>query len=87
MGKPAPDCFLLAAARLGAPVEDCLVFEDSAAGVAAAEAAGAPIIVISASHRYPMRTPHPTVPSYNGLKAITETDGSLRIEALLSLPS
>ena len=28
-GKPAPDCFLLAARRLGQPIEDCLVFEDA----------------------------------------------------------
>ena len=28
-GKPAPDCFLLAAKRLGQRIEDCLVFEDA----------------------------------------------------------
>lgn len=39
-GKPAPDPFLEAALRLGIPPEECLVFEDTATGVAAAEAAG-----------------------------------------------
>ncbi|GAA0549552.1 HAD family hydrolase [Chitinophaga japonensis] len=39
-GKPSPDPFLAAAAALGADPADCLVFEDGAAGVAAAEAAG-----------------------------------------------
>ena len=29
-GKPAPDIFLLAAARLGAPAAACLALEDSA---------------------------------------------------------
>jgi mannitol-1-/sugar-/sorbitol-6-phosphatase len=29
-GKPAPDCFLLAAQRLGLPIEDCLVFRGRA---------------------------------------------------------
>ena len=39
-GKPAPDIFLLAAARLGAAPAACLVLEDSANGCAAAIAAG-----------------------------------------------
>lgn len=39
-GKPAPDLFLLAADHLGAPAADCIVFEDSVAGITAARAAG-----------------------------------------------
>lgn len=39
-GKPAPDIFLLAAARLGVAPQACLALEDSAAGCAAAVAAG-----------------------------------------------
>ncbi len=38
-GKPSPACFLKAATMLSLPPEDCLVFEDSNAGVAAAKAA------------------------------------------------
>ncbi len=38
-GKPNPEIFLTAAQRAGAKPEDCLVAEDSAAGVAAAKAA------------------------------------------------
>ncbi|MBC2594592.1 HAD family phosphatase [Ruficoccus amylovorans] len=38
--KPAPDCFLLAAERMGVPPSACLVFEDSHLGIAAADAAG-----------------------------------------------
>jgi len=39
-GKPAPDAFLLAAARLGLAPQHCLVFEDTALGIEAATAAG-----------------------------------------------
>jgi beta-phosphoglucomutase-like phosphatase (HAD superfamily) len=38
--KPAPDVYLLAAARLGAAPADCVVIEDSPAGAASALAAG-----------------------------------------------
>ncbi len=39
-GKPAPDLFLYAAERMGWAPADCVVVEDSAAGVQAALAAG-----------------------------------------------
>jgi beta-phosphoglucomutase-like phosphatase (HAD superfamily) len=39
-GKPAPDLFLYAAQRLGAPPGRCLVVEDSQAGIEAACVAG-----------------------------------------------
>jgi HAD superfamily hydrolase (TIGR01509 family) len=38
--KPAPDAFLIAAARLGIAPGDCLVFEDTDLGIQAATAAG-----------------------------------------------
>jgi len=47
MSKPAPDCFLVAAERLGVRPERCLVFEDSPAGLAAAQAAGMWSVAIS----------------------------------------
>lgn len=39
-GKPFPDLFLLAAARLGQPPAACVVLEDAEKGVVAAHAAG-----------------------------------------------
>jgi HAD superfamily hydrolase (TIGR01509 family) len=39
-GKPDPEPFLIAAARLGVPPGECLVFEDADLGIASAEAAG-----------------------------------------------
>ncbi|MBP9757374.1 MAG: HAD family phosphatase [Candidatus Pacebacteria bacterium] len=39
-GKPAPDVFLLAAARLGVNPRDCIVVEDGVSGMIGAKAAG-----------------------------------------------
>jgi beta-phosphoglucomutase family hydrolase len=45
-GKPAPDCFLMAAERLGIAPADCLVFEDTAIGIQAATAAGMTTVMV-----------------------------------------
>jgi mannitol-1-/sugar-/sorbitol-6-phosphatase len=68
-GKPAPDCFLLAAKRLGQKIEDCLVFEDAPAGIQAAEAAGAALVVVTTTHKHPLDTSHPTITGYGKLTA------------------
>lgn len=44
-GKPHPDPYLLGAQRLGIAPEDCVVFEDAPAGIAAGAAAGAGLLV------------------------------------------
>lgn len=63
-GKPAPDPFLLGAERLGAPIADCLAFEDAPAGIEAAHAAGATVVVLTATHQHPIDTPHATIVDY-----------------------
>jgi len=45
-GKPDPEGFLKGADLLGVPIEACLVFEDSPAGVAAARASGARVAIV-----------------------------------------
>jgi beta-phosphoglucomutase len=57
MAKPNPEVFLTAAKGLGVAPEDCVVFEDAQAGVAAAKAAkmtcvgiGDPAILFNADH-------------------------------------
>jgi len=49
-GKPAPDIFLAAAGALRVSPEDCVVFEDAPAGVAAARAAGMRVVALATSH-------------------------------------
>jgi beta-phosphoglucomutase len=45
-GKPSPDLFRLAASRLGVSDTQCLVLEDSAAGVTAANSAGMHVFLV-----------------------------------------
>jgi HAD superfamily hydrolase (TIGR01509 family) len=57
-GKPAPDGYLLAAQRLGVAPRDCVVFEDSAAGIAAGLAAGMAVIATAACNPPPGHPAH-----------------------------
>ncbi len=45
-GKPAPDVYLEAAARLGVPPTECAAIEDSANGLRSAAAAGLAVIAV-----------------------------------------
>jgi sugar-phosphatase len=78
-GKPAPDCFLLGAERLRQPIGKCLVFEDAPAGIEAAEAAGASVLVIGAAHATPFATAHTTIGSYDLLRAEHGADGGIAL--------
>ena len=49
-GKPAPDGYLLGARRLGVDPEECVVFEDAPAGIAAGKAAGARVVGLTTTH-------------------------------------
>jgi mannitol-1-/sugar-/sorbitol-6-phosphatase len=79
-GKPAPDCFLLAARLLGVAARDCLVWEDTLAGITAAEAAGAAVLVVSATHAHPIETRHPVTVDYEGLKTARDDSGALVLD-------
>ncbi len=74
-GKPAPDPFLLAANRLGYPASDCLVFEDAPAGIQAAEAAGADLMVVTALHTHDLDTPHPKLKNYQVVRSLLGDSG------------
>jgi len=49
-GKPDPEVFLTAAARLDRPPERCVVFEDALVGIAAARAGGMKVVAVATTH-------------------------------------
>ena len=60
-GKPAPDLFLYAAEKMGAPPKQCIIIEDSPAGIAAGLAANMQVIQYTGgSHLKDMPTNHTT---------------------------
>lgn len=49
-GKPDPEGYLKGAKLLNIPIEQCIVFEDSSAGIQAAQVAGAQVVVVGSEH-------------------------------------
>lgn len=49
-GKPAPDCFLLGAERLGVESKECLAFEDADLGIRSALSAGMACLKVDERH-------------------------------------
>ncbi|MBN2370000.1 MAG: HAD family hydrolase [Vicinamibacteria bacterium] len=70
--KPAPDLFLLAASRMGAPPAACLVFEDSPNGIRAARRAGMPCVAVTNAITRELRLPSAALvlPSLAGMSLI-----------------
>ncbi|WP_046775053.1 HAD-IA family hydrolase [Streptomyces yangpuensis] len=75
--KPDPEGFLKGAAALGVDPADCVVFEDSAAGIAAGRAAG--MRVIGVGPRAAAHGPTVHVPDLTFLDVTAGHDGSIRI--------
>jgi sugar-phosphatase len=69
-GKPSPDCYLIAADRLGVTPHDCLVFEDADAGILAAEAAGASVFVITSARPADPPAQLPFAPDFTALRFV-----------------
>lgn len=82
VGKPDPAGYRLGARHLGVDPARCLVFEDVMAGVLAAEAAGADVMVVTATHAHPFDTRHPTIASYEGLGVGLDTTGDMTLVRL-----
>jgi sugar-phosphatase len=83
-GKPAPDPFLLGARRLGVAPADCLVFEDTLAGLQSAAAAGMASIVVTMTHTHthPIETEVLGVRDYAELRVARTAEGSLRVASI-----
>jgi sugar-phosphatase len=78
VGKPAPDGYLLAAEMLGVRPDEVVVFEDAAAGLEAARASGASVVVVG-DHDGPAADGLPRVRGYDDLLVRVRDDGMLEL--------
>lgn len=81
IGKPNPACYLLGAERLGLPANQCLVFEDAPAGMAAGTAAGAAVLAVTSTYSEPLDIPYKEIIDYTGLRAMINQDGRLQLNS------
>ncbi|MFE4666730.1 HAD-IA family hydrolase [Streptomyces sp. NPDC056716] len=75
--KPDPEGFLKGAAELGVAPADCVAFEDSGAGIAAARSAGMPVIGVGP--RAALHTPDAVVADLRAVRVETVAGGLLRV--------
>ncbi|MFC8852606.1 HAD-IA family hydrolase [Streptomyces sp. NPDC057144] len=75
--KPDPEGFLKGAAELGIAPADCIAFEDSGAGIAAARAAG--MRVVGVGPRAGLHGPDVVVEDLTRVRVEADADGSLRL--------
>ena len=75
--KPDPEGFLKGAAELGVAPADCIVFEDSGAGIAAGKAAGMRVVGVGA--RAAVHGPDVVVEDLTRVRVEAQADGMLRI--------
>jgi len=68
-GKPSPQCFLLAAEKLGVEPKNCVVMDDAVVGVRAAKRAG--MYCIAVTHSYPREDISEADITVNSLEEIT----------------
>ncbi|MER5856701.1 MULTISPECIES: HAD-IA family hydrolase [unclassified Streptomyces] len=75
--KPDPEGFLKGAAELGVDPADCVVFEDSGAGIAAGRAAG--MRVVGVGPRAGVHGPDVVVPDLTRVSVQGAADGTIRL--------
>jgi sugar-phosphatase len=79
-GKPHPEGYLTAAARLGVDPACCVVVEDAPPGIVAAHAAGMRVVAIASTYeRAALTGADAVVPVLSRLSVATTSDGRLEI--------
>lgn len=81
IGKPDPQGYRLGAKRLGADPSNVMVFEDVPAGIMAGEAAGADVMVITATHTHDVEGGHFRIPDYTGVSVSVANDGVITFQS------
>jgi sugar-phosphatase len=79
-GKPAPEPYLTAAARLGVAPRDCMVVEDSPTGIAAGKAAGMTVVAVATN--YPVSALSEAdvrIPALGALRAVRGPEGAVEL--------
>ncbi|MEV5090755.1 HAD family hydrolase [Streptomyces griseoincarnatus] len=79
-GKPDPEPYLLAARTLGVDPADCVVFEDTPAGLQAGRAAGMTTVALATTHRAEELTADLVVKDLSALSALV-TEAGIEIAA------
>jgi sugar-phosphatase len=79
-GKPHPEPYLKGAEGLGVEARDCLVFEDSPAGIEAARAAGMNVVGLATTYPAERLSTEVKVHSFEEVKLARARDGKLEIE-------
>ncbi|MCA1189010.1 MULTISPECIES: HAD-IA family hydrolase [unclassified Saccharopolyspora] len=73
-GKPDPEGYLRAAAALGVPATEALIFEDAEAGIEAARAAGGRVVVVG-FRTGPATSGLPRIADFTGVRADSAESG------------
>lgn len=79
VGKPDPQGYLRGAEALGIDIRDCVIFEDAEAGLRAAVASGAQVVVVG-THSSATTDGMPRVPDLTSVSAQLQ-DGRIRLRA------
>ncbi|GIO54408.1 HAD family hydrolase [Paenibacillus cineris] len=75
-GKPAPDCYLLAAERLNVDPGSCIVFEDARSGVRSAVAAGMYVAGVGLDRLLKGEGAAVVVDNFKSVKLVSKNGGS-----------